>query len=169
MFWTAVSNVPLIFAFWIEMKIGDKKWENGEFTAKVVFIWKKKPKLIQFSNYLPKYSFEYISAIHVNKPYSSNLFFYFGDPIFSRNQQSRKYSLLCGSTICGSIFSSHRLRLPPVAPTSSSHQQLHQQLGKFFSGSWVFSHSFSLAFSPTKQRKTSCFENFKNLKLFSIS
>ena len=96
-----------------------KKSGKKEFTAKVVFLWKKKPKLIQFTNYLPKYSFESTSAIHINKPSSSNLFFYFGDPIFSRNQQSKKYSLLCSSTICGSIFSPHRLRLPLVAPTSS--------------------------------------------------
>ena len=137
---------------------------SEEFPAEVVFLWKKKPKLIQFSNYLPKYSFESTSAIHVSKSSSSNLFFYFGDPIFSRNQPE---SILHHLRL--HHLRLHHLSSPAVAPTSGSHQQLHQQLGKFFSGSWIFSHSFSLAFSPTKQRKTSCFENFKNLKLFSIS
>ena len=104
-----------------------KKSGKKEFTAKVVFLWKKKPKLIQFTNYLPKYSFESTSAIHVNKPSSSNLFFYFGDPIFFPKSTIQK------------VFSSlwlHHLRLhflssPAAAPTSGSHQQL----GKFFSGS----------------------------------
>ena len=81
-----------------------------EFTAKVVFLWKKKPKLIQFSNYLPKYSFESTSAIHINKPSSSNLFFLLWRPNFFPKSTIQK------------VFSSLRLHFlssPAAAPTSS--------------------------------------------------